>query len=299
MKLTVAPSFSLLLAVGALSLASCDQELPGDEICRDIGYAIANKSFECDGDADLANKRYEDFTSRYTCKIKDIPGEDQLLDDRISEPPRDSVGDPYKCSAAILQFTCDKVAQIGEDYDQWLSASSFCGAAYDPIGTSSGGGSGGSGQGGDAGQGGSAGEAGSGGVTEVNLTVEGSINGQNFLAQCQLSPNVNLSFSCMDSSSTGFFFTIKTLTSGHSGDFSSFDALYRVEPLQNNQFQPMPAASDSISQIFCNTDVTEGPDPNKQVSLTLDALISRQGPVPFSMTLKGFASNVPCEASCP
>ena len=295
---------SLPLAAGLLALASCDQALPGDEVCRDIGYAIASKYFECTGDADAANERYERLADGYTCKIKELPSEEQLSGDAISDPPRDSVADPYQCSAAILRLSCDQVARIGDDFDQWLSASGACGLAYDPIGTSGSGGQGGAageaGAGGAGGEAGAAGEAGAGGATmEVNLSVQGSINGQSFLVQCQHSPNQFLTFSCMDSTFTGFFFTIKEQKPGYTEGFVAFDALYRLEPIENNQFQPGLAATDSISQLSCTTGVSAGPDASKNVSITLDALVAREGPVPFSMTLKGFATNVPCGDACP
>ena len=40
--------------------------LPQDQPCLEAGYAIARRTFECTGDGDLANARYELFEAEYT-----------------------------------------------------------------------------------------------------------------------------------------------------------------------------------------------------------------------------------------
>ena len=53
---------ALALAAPALSFAAllatygCDTTLPGDEVCRDVGYSISAKVYECTNDVDVANK---------------------------------------------------------------------------------------------------------------------------------------------------------------------------------------------------------------------------------------------------
>ena len=52
-----------LLAVGCASLHA----LPKDQPCVEAGYAISARTFECTGDADLANARYLAFEREYDC----------------------------------------------------------------------------------------------------------------------------------------------------------------------------------------------------------------------------------------
>lgn len=299
----------LLTALAALLMASCDQELPGDEICRDIGYAIANKWFECTGDVEASNARYEQFIDTHSCKISELPSEDQLLNDRISTPPRDSVGDPYQCSAAILQFTCEKALAIGEDSDQWLSASAQCNAAYSPSGTNPAGGAGGaggesgaSGEAGAAGAAGDAGAAGSGGGPVLDLTIQGEVDGQSFQGICVLQDNVNLSFLCRDSSETGSFVTFKNLTTGAYQGIAAMDPIVRIDPLKSNQFHPTLSPSDQDDGSFLNltvTDVQPAGTPDRQVSISVDMLVKRISTPTLTITLKGTATGVPCASSCP
>lgn len=122
---------ALCVFASVLAMCGCaDELLPGDEGCRDVGYAISNKVYECGGDIERSNAAYEDFTRRHTCKITEIPSEAQLLDERIDDDPSDTVSKPYACSAAILRFTCAQADDFGADYDLWLANAERCTEVY-------------------------------------------------------------------------------------------------------------------------------------------------------------------------
>jgi len=102
--------------VAFLALHGCDSQLPGDEACRDVGYSIANKVFECTGEVDKANDAYERFMDGHTCLLKEegTPSATQ-----------------FKCSQKILLLTCDQVAAYGDDYDRWMgNAAAECSEVY-------------------------------------------------------------------------------------------------------------------------------------------------------------------------
>lgn len=122
---------------GGATSVGCTTPLPGDDVCKDVGYSISNKIFECRGDVDEANTAYERFEAAHPCKISDLPTEEQIQDGRISDPPVDVVGVRYGCSAAILRLTCDQIAGIGGDYDTFLAASGACAQIFARTGTGS------------------------------------------------------------------------------------------------------------------------------------------------------------------
>lgn len=94
-----------VLLVAAAACTGCTREpdsFPGDEWCLQAGYAIASRSFTCEGDADVANERYERLMGEYAC-VPDVtnagPG----------------------CSQRLLELTCDQVSVAGDDLQQWLN----------------------------------------------------------------------------------------------------------------------------------------------------------------------------------
>lgn len=108
-------SSRLLIAV-FLAIAACDaepDELPPDESCKQAGYAIANRTFTCEGDGDLANARYERLMGEYRCLSND----------------------GFACAKRTLELTCDQVSTAGDDLDQWLTLAA-CGL-FEPKGTTS------------------------------------------------------------------------------------------------------------------------------------------------------------------
>jgi hypothetical protein len=110
----------LMALLGCQSLGAVDPEAP----CLEAGYAIAWRTFDCTGDADLANARYERFVDTRTCIPVDYPEIDAagltLLDDA------DNPGNYFHCAFLIGEIACELVEQYGDDLDQWLATSETC-----------------------------------------------------------------------------------------------------------------------------------------------------------------------------
>ena len=103
------------LAVGSLSLAwpGCTyEELPSDEVCRDVGYSIANRVMVCTGDRDLTSHRYDVFQSGYAC--------------RVFPANRNRIEEYYACPVEARKVACEVVIAAGDDLDAWLSPLPYC-----------------------------------------------------------------------------------------------------------------------------------------------------------------------------
>ncbi|MCS6900842.1 MAG: hypothetical protein RMJ98_14725 [Myxococcales bacterium] len=185
-------------------------EIPEGEGCRDIGYAIANKSFECDGDFQKANERYEDFTRRFACSYRNPTFEESVF--YGAQPPH------FSCSRAILQLPCEQIARYpSDDYAWWLSAAD-CGGVIsgnlpdknlipsNPTPT----------QPPDV-------------TFSSNLQVEGQVLTQPFNASCTLKEEIWLV--CVDGTGTGLHLRVTDLTSEATHE----DVHFRI--FLNNQEQ--------------------------------------------------------------
>lgn len=203
-----------LLCLPCLLLAwvACFTEIPEGEGCRDIGYAIANKSFECDGDFNKANERYEDFTRRFSCSYRN-----PTLEESVELP--EGVPTHFGCSRGILSLSCEQIARYpSDDYAWWLSAAG-CGSVVsgdlpDPslLPPSQ------------------PGPTPSPDVTfSSTVRVEGQILKQPFEANCTLQENIWLV--CLDGTGTGLHLRPTDLTE----DATSQNAYYRI--FLNNQAQ--------------------------------------------------------------
>ena len=127
----------------ALLLGGCAtlEPLPDTQPCLEAGYAIARRTFECTGDGDLANARYEAFEQQYEC----IPIGDFFVDTGIvtkylqatdTADPGVFPPDYFHCALAIDGLACEKVAEFGDDLDQWLAVSNACAYVVQPAGGS-------------------------------------------------------------------------------------------------------------------------------------------------------------------
>lgn len=105
-----------------LLLAGCPTEIASDDICKEVGYAIAGRTQECTGDVALAEARYEAFSADYTCVADD--GRDTAL--YLTE-------DLYACPLAIRNLACELVDSYGDDTEAWLRASPFCALIVGPA----------------------------------------------------------------------------------------------------------------------------------------------------------------------
>lgn len=121
------PWLLLLLSCGT-TLRPVEGTLP----CEDTAVAISRRTYECTGDADLANARYDAFFDQYGCLAVDF--ETELADawyDNLESAP----GDWFHCAWAVGELACELVDSYGDDLDQWLSASPVCPYVIDTGGT--------------------------------------------------------------------------------------------------------------------------------------------------------------------
>ncbi len=121
-------SRALLLAAaigGCRSLVA----LPPDAPCVDAGYAISRRTFECTGDPDLANARFERYRREYDCLEPPPAPNPDLAFTQIDSGHTAVVVAPedlYHCSFAISLLACELVESYGDDLDQWLASSDAC-----------------------------------------------------------------------------------------------------------------------------------------------------------------------------
>lgn len=105
-----------LLALGVGALAGCPTTLAPDDVCKEVGYAIAGRSEECTGRTDDAEARYEAFAADYTCAELDL----------VDTGAAVRAEDLYACPLAIRELPCELVEDYGDDLDRWLTASPVC-----------------------------------------------------------------------------------------------------------------------------------------------------------------------------
>ena len=106
----------LVTGVAALGCSPPDP-IDGEGPCREVGYAIARRTFECTGDADLSNDRYERFDSQLQCVEVDL----SISPDGFDE------GDYWHCAFAIGELACELVDEYGDEVERWLGTSDACG----------------------------------------------------------------------------------------------------------------------------------------------------------------------------
>ena len=103
----------------ALGIAGCNpiEELPPDQVCKDVGYSIANRTQDCTGDLDLTRARYDLFKARYRCLVQSVES--------------DPIDEYYVCPVKLRELSCEQVAAYGDDLDQWLYTDVVCGDFLD------------------------------------------------------------------------------------------------------------------------------------------------------------------------
>lgn len=112
----------LLLPTSCISL----RQMPPDQPCREAGFSIASRIFDCTGDEALANATYERFSDERTCILWD-------LDETSERYPFAIEADLFHCALAIDAMTCDEVERCGQDLDCYLSASPMCALVVEPV----------------------------------------------------------------------------------------------------------------------------------------------------------------------
>lgn len=132
-----------LALVPTLALAACPSlhTLPEEQACVEIGYAIADRTYACTSDPDLANERYLAFEDAYDCL--DLPdavivtsptGGGTFVGGTDGEPLPVQPADYFHCAFAIRQLPCELVETYGDDLAQYLTASDACPWLVAPAG---------------------------------------------------------------------------------------------------------------------------------------------------------------------
>lgn len=104
----------------ALVLGACInlRPMPPDQPCKEAGYAIASRVFDCTADADAANAAFRRFEQDVECVLYDL----EARDDTGSAWEKDL----FHCALAIGAMDCEEVLACGEDTACFLAASPTC-----------------------------------------------------------------------------------------------------------------------------------------------------------------------------
>lgn len=99
-------------------LAGCGvAELPVEQPCVEVGYAIAARYEQCTGDAVGAIELFEEFQARAECRVEDFP-----LRDEHGEPSPVA----YECALVTRNLACELAESYAEDLSAWLGSSPVC-----------------------------------------------------------------------------------------------------------------------------------------------------------------------------
>lgn len=111
-----------LIVLPVLALAGCDpiDPMPADLPCREAGYAIAARTAECTGDAELAQKRYDAYRAEFQC-IEWSADDPELMD--TAGPAAE---DLFSCAFTLRNLPCEFVDDLGDDVEAWLSMDPGC-----------------------------------------------------------------------------------------------------------------------------------------------------------------------------
>lgn len=107
-------------AAFVLLLVGCAHDLPDEQACLEVGWAIAARTSECEGDAELGAERFEAFEAAYTCQASSDPAVDLELA-------------LYECPLVLRNLACELVVTYGDDLTAWLSSSPACAALLEPT----------------------------------------------------------------------------------------------------------------------------------------------------------------------
>jgi hypothetical protein len=110
-----------------LTLLSCGwlDRVDPDSPCEETAYAISRRTYECTGDGDLANARYDAFFEQFEC----IPLEYDEYGEVTSGPGANTgvlAEDTYHCAFTLGELACERVEELGDDLAAWLELSNAC-----------------------------------------------------------------------------------------------------------------------------------------------------------------------------
>ena len=94
--------------LGVLGCGEVWEPMAPDQVCKEVGYAISNRTYACLNDEDLARKRYKAFEKQYGCQIDSLDAPIEYL---------------YRCPISVKATPCSDVRAFGDDLDLWLPTS--------------------------------------------------------------------------------------------------------------------------------------------------------------------------------
>lgn len=106
-------------------LAGCltQRDLDPDAPCVEAGLAISRRTFDCTGNPDLANRRYERFEREARCLPVDYVRwvDTDEFDSGLDDPPNF-----FHCAFAVGELSCELVEDYGDELALYLTASPVC-----------------------------------------------------------------------------------------------------------------------------------------------------------------------------
>jgi hypothetical protein len=125
-------------AAGALLLAGCfpQRRLDPEQLCADVGYALASRVWSCTADAEQANAFYTTFREQAACSITNLieePDTGWLSDPGdgtaffvTAEGSRIGTAEAYTCPTGASALTCDDVATTTTAWSALVDTTPIC-----------------------------------------------------------------------------------------------------------------------------------------------------------------------------
>lgn len=104
---------AVLLLGAAIGCEGGGTPLQAADVCTETLLSVANRTFACTGNAELANRRFATFRRTLTC---------QLSGGGVQGP----VDQQLACATDLNQLGCAQVTMFGDDAAMWLAASPYC-----------------------------------------------------------------------------------------------------------------------------------------------------------------------------
>ena len=121
---------------GLLLLLSCYPQRPltAEGLCADVGYALANRTWDCTGDEAAANAAYEELFEYASCGLEALVVEEDTgwLEDGSTayfstrSGEQLEVGEAYACPGAALTVDCGVVETIPAAWGAMVDAAPVC-----------------------------------------------------------------------------------------------------------------------------------------------------------------------------
>lgn len=111
------PGFVGVAACAGLVGCTLVEPMPGDQPCKEVGWAIASRTHDCTGDVALANDRHAAFDDRAEC-----------IEWEADDPALDEIGaeDLFSCAFTLRNLPCETIEALGDDFEAWLETDEAC-----------------------------------------------------------------------------------------------------------------------------------------------------------------------------